>query len=89
MPQLRIYKDAAARQAAYRQRKHCRLAKQAALAKLARSLHAMIQMAVMRSVLPLPAELAAATPDATLDNLIRFLDRAVRTSAVAQPESTL
>lgn len=81
MPQPRIYNDPAARQAAYRQRKRRQLARQAALATLARSLHAVIQMAVMRSAFPLPMDLAAATPEATLNNLIHSLECASKTSA--------
>ncbi len=74
VPQPRLHKNAAARQAAYRQRKDRHLAKQAELATLARNLHAIVQMAVMRSAFPLPAGLAEATPNMTLGNLIQFLD---------------
>jgi hypothetical protein len=74
MPQPRIHENCAKRQAAYMQRKRRSLARQSELATLARNLHAIIQSAVVRSTFPLPKDLAAATPDATLKNLIRFFD---------------
>lgn len=72
MPQPRIHENNAKRQAAYMQRKRRHLARQSELATLARNLHAIIQSAVVRSAFPLPMDLAAATPDATMKNLIQF-----------------
>ena len=74
MPQPKIHKDNAGRQAAYRQRKGRQRATQAELAMLARGLHAVIQTAVVYSEFPLPHEIAAAKPELTLRNLIQFLD---------------
>jgi hypothetical protein len=74
MTQSRIYNSDAQRQAAYRTRQKSQREAQAQLAMLGRNLHAIIQTAVVYSVFPLPAELAAAKPDATLRNLIRFFD---------------
>ena len=74
MPQGKVYSSNAQRQAAYRKRSKCQRATQAELAALARSLHAVIQDAVDYSTFPLPKELAAARPDVTLRNLIKFLD---------------
>lgn len=74
MPQTKIYKDDAQRQAAYRQRKGRKYATQAELAMLARGLHAVIKTAVVYKDFPLPYELAAARPEQTLSNLIQFFD---------------
>ena len=74
MPQPRIHTNPAQRQAAYTARKKSQMQSQAQLATLGRNLHAVIQTAVVYSAFPLPPELAAARPDATLMNLIRFFD---------------
>lgn len=74
MPQARVYKDDAQRQAAYRKRKGARQATQSELAGLARSLHAVIQTAVVYDEFPLPGEVAAGRPEQTMKNLIRFFD---------------
>jgi hypothetical protein len=74
MPQPRIYKDDAQRQAAYRQRKGRQRATHAELATLARSLHAVIQTAIVHDEFPLPHELAAARPEQTMRNLMQFFD---------------
>ena len=74
MPQPRIYNDNAQRQAAYRQRKKYQRDTQAELATLGRGLHAVIQTAVVHCVFPLPTEIAAARPEATLRNLTQFFD---------------
>jgi hypothetical protein len=74
MPQPKIYKDHAQRQAAYRKRKGRQGATQAELATLARSLHAVMQTAVRYCDFPLPHELAAQKPELTMKNLIQFLD---------------
>jgi len=74
MPQPRIYDNRAARQAAYLARKKSQQQTQAQLAALGRSLHAVIQTAVVYSAFPLPPELAAAKPEETLKNLTHFFD---------------
>lgn len=74
MPQPKIHRDAAERQAAYRQRKRSQRATQAELASLARSLHAVIQTAVMYVDFPLDKDVAAARPEQAISNLIRALD---------------
>jgi hypothetical protein len=74
MPQPKIYKDDAEKQAAYRRRKGTQNASQSQLAGLARTLHAVIQTAVVYGEFPLPSQLAAERPEQTLKNLIRFFD---------------
>ncbi len=74
MPQPRKYESAAERQAAYRERQGQSQIKQSDLACLARSLHVVIETAIEYGTFPLPATIAAATPDQTLKNLIRFFD---------------
>lgn len=74
MTQAKVHNSNAQRQAAYRKRSKYQRATQAELATLARSLHAVIQDAVDYSTFPLPNELAAARPDVTLKNLIKFFD---------------
>ena len=74
MPQPKMYKDNAQRQAAYRQRKGTKSVPQRDLAMLARSLHNVLKDAVELSTLPLPDELVDARTDVTLRNLIRFFD---------------
>jgi len=74
MPRSRIHTDNAQRQAAYRKRKGRSRATQAELAGLANTLQIVIQDAVEYLAFPLPGELLAATPEATLRNLIRYFD---------------
>ncbi len=74
MPQPKLHKDNAQRQAAYRQRKGTQKATQAELAMLARALHAVVQTAIVYEEFPLPNELAAARPEQTMRNLIQFFD---------------
>jgi len=70
MAQTKLHEDDAHRQAAYRRRKGQVQAKQSDLAVLARSLHAVIQTAVIYKAFPLPDDIAAPTADQTLRNLI-------------------
>jgi hypothetical protein len=74
MPQPKVHKNNAQRQAAYRRRKGPQKVTQAELAMLARGLHGVIQTAVVYEDFPLPHELAAARPEQTIRNLIRFFD---------------
>jgi hypothetical protein len=74
MPQPKIHKDNAQRQAAYRQRKGRQKPKQAELASLAWRLHDVIQTAIEYDDLPIPHELAATRPEQTIKNLIRYFD---------------
>ena len=87
MPQPRIHESHAKRQAAYLARKKSQLQIQAELATLGRSLHAVIQTAVVYSAFPLPDEVAAGRPDATLRNLIRFFDPIY--DPIANPNGTV
>jgi hypothetical protein len=74
VPQPKIYKNSAERQAAYRQRKGVRTATQSELANLARNLHYTIEAAIVYNEFPLPTELSGCRPEHTLRNLIRYLD---------------
>lgn len=75
MPQPRKYQNPAERQAAYRQRHHLEQpATQARLAILARSLHVVLEEAWEAGTNPLPEDLLGASPEQTLQNLIRHLD---------------
>ena len=74
MPQVRIYENGAQRQAAFRRRRSLSLAAQAELARLTRSLHGVIQTAVLYGAFPLPEEIAAARPEQTMRKLIDFFD---------------
>ncbi len=74
MPQEKIHKNQAQKQAAYRQRRGRQKATQAQMASLAYSLHWAIESAVEYNEFPLPSELLADRPEITMKNLIRFLD---------------
>jgi hypothetical protein len=75
MPRPKQYTDNAQRQAAYRQRhpEH-RPPREDVLARLARSLHVVLEEAVQQPDCVLPAHLLGARADETLRNLIRYLD---------------
>jgi hypothetical protein len=75
MPQPKIYKDNAQRQAAYRRRKGPKSVTKAALAQLAHGLNVVLNDAVEYSTLPLPNELVDVRTEVTLRNLIRFFNQ--------------
>lgn len=86
MSQQRTHESPAERQSAYRRRQYRHNATQSDLATLARSLHSVIQSAVVYKEFPLlevpvgrmhpvlNEELAAARPYETMMNLIRFFN---------------
>ena len=75
MPRPRTYRNAAERQAAYRQRHpEQRPPREDLLAALARSLHAVLRDAVAAGECAVPPELLGDRSDQTLRNLICYLD---------------
>ena len=89
MSRERLYKNNAARQAAYRARHpEKRLPREDLLAGLARSLHFTLKEAAELNRCPVPKEVLGGRADETLKNLIRYFDPDPDRDPCARKEGT-